>query len=207
MTLNWQIEPLGPWNRPVTHPRRPASRFTAPWADTLELLETELRHLGVTGAVAVRVDVQRGRADIRRDGMLRADARTRSPAVAVSFASRHGPLTYATDAYDDWRANVRAIALALEALRAVDRYGVGRSGEQYAGWRAIEPARPDCFPTASDAIRWLRTQPDIGTTDGLGPTELLRRAARVMHPDVGGDPARWDRLDQARQLIERSVSR
>jgi len=37
---------------------------------------------------------------------------------------------------EDWRHNVRSIALGLEALRAVDRYGISRRGEQYAGFRA-----------------------------------------------------------------------
>ena len=32
--------------------------------------------------------------------------------------------------------NLRSIALGLKALRAVDRYGVSRRGEQYAGFRA-----------------------------------------------------------------------
>lgn len=198
MTLNWQIEPLGPWNRPITKPRRPAYRFTKAWPDTLELLETELRHLGVTGPVVVRIDVRDGH--IRRDGMLRADARTNSPAVAMSFDSRHGPLTYATDAYDHWQANVHAITLALTALRAVNRYGVGTTGEQYAGWRAIEGPRPD-FRTVDAALDWLRAQPDIGTTDGLSPAALLRRAAMVMHPDVDPDKSRWDRFQQAKKLI------
>lgn len=45
-------------------------------------------------------------------------------------------LVYATDACEDWRHNVRSIALGLEALRAVDRYGITRKGEQYAGFRA-----------------------------------------------------------------------
>jgi hypothetical protein len=38
---------------------------------------------------------------------------------------------------DDWQHNVRAIALGLEALRKVDRYGITRRGEQYAGWKAL----------------------------------------------------------------------
>jgi hypothetical protein len=34
-----------------------------------------------------------------------------------------------------WRDNLRAIALGLEALRAVNRYGITRGiGEQYAGF-------------------------------------------------------------------------
>ncbi len=45
-------------------------------------------------------------------------------------------LVYATDCCDFWQHNVRSIALGLEALRAVDRYGISRRGEQYAGFRA-----------------------------------------------------------------------
>lgn len=50
-------------------------------------------------------------------------------------------LVYATDACVLWRHNVRSIALGLEALRAVDRFGISRRGEQYAGFRAALPAR------------------------------------------------------------------
>lgn len=202
--FTWQIEPLGPWRRPVTDPRLPAYRFTAPWSATLALLETELRHLDVQGVVAVRVDVQAG--GIRRDGMLKADARVKSPAVAISFASKHGPLSYATDNYDHWQANVRAVALSLNALRAVDRYGISRTGEQYAGWRAIAAPRAAAFATVEDAIGWLRGHPDLGDTTGLSPTALLQRAVRVMHPDVAPDRARWDLLQEARQLINQGVS-
>lgn len=50
-------------------------------------------------------------------------------------------LVYATDACQFWQHNVRSIALGLEALRAVDRFGISRRGEQYAGFRAALPAR------------------------------------------------------------------
>ena len=45
-------------------------------------------------------------------------------------------LVYATDCCMFWQHNLRSIALGLEALRAVDRYGISRRGEQYAGFRA-----------------------------------------------------------------------
>lgn len=45
-------------------------------------------------------------------------------------------LIYATDCCVFWQHNVRSIALGLESLRAVDRYGITRRGEQYAGFRA-----------------------------------------------------------------------
>lgn len=200
----WQIEPLGPWGRPVTKARASGYRFRAPWNDTLDLLDVETAKLGVRGVIAVRIDVQRG--DIRRDGMLRANASVGFPGIVVSFESRHGPLSYATDAYDHWQANVRAIALSLQALRAVDRYGVSKSGEQYAGWRAIEPPRPDGAGSPDEALRWLEGVTET-QGEGLSHRELLRRAAKILHPDRNGsDRALWDRLDQARQLFDRTLS-
>jgi hypothetical protein len=199
--VSWQIEPLGRWARDVTRNRRPAHTFSAPWSKTLELLTSEIDKLGLRGTVALRIDVQH--ADIRRDGMLRANARVGFPGVVVSFESRYGPLSYATDAYDSWQANVRAIALSLESLRAVDRYGVSKSGEQYAGWRAIEGGKtPPVFASADAAARWLQQMFEpLGQP--MTTKELLRAAAKKCHPDRnGGDHTLWEQYDAARQLLE-----
>jgi hypothetical protein len=99
-----------------------------------------------------------------------------------------------------WRENVRGIALTLEALRAVDRYGAVHTDEQYQGFRAIDAAPPTKFGSADEAMRWLH-----GRTGHAWNTakDAYRAAAREMHPDVGGDPTEWARLDEARQLMER----
>lgn len=208
MTI-WQIEPLGQWTRPVTDPRASSGRFRSNWQSTLDLLLDEIGRLDPSGAIAVRVDVEHG--DIRRDGMLRANARVRFPGVIVSFTSAlHGPLTYATDAYEQryssdlpgWQANLRAIALSLEALRAVDRYGVTKSGEQYVGWRAIETGPSTVgFASAEEALRWVHQQAGSEVAADVAPRTAYRAAARRLHPDTGGDPAMWARLDEARQLL------
>jgi hypothetical protein len=197
----WQVEPLGNWGRPVTKGRSAARRFSASWSDTMELLTSEIEKLGVKGTIAVRIDVQRG--DIRLDGMLRTRASVGFPGVVVSFESRYGPLSYATDEYDSWQANVRAIALSLQALRAVDRYGVSKSGEQYAGWRAIESGKAaPVFASADAAARWLQQMFEpLGHP--MTTKELLRAAAKKCHPDRhDGDHTLWDRYDAARQLLE-----
>jgi hypothetical protein len=199
--VSWQIEPLGRWSQDVTRNRRPAHTFSAPWSKTLELLTSEIDKLGLRGTVALRIDVQH--ADIRRDGMLRANARVGFPGVVVSFESRYGPLSYATDAYDSWQANVRAIALSLESLRAVDRYGVSKSGEQYAGWRAIESgSTAPVFASADAAARWLQQMFEpLGQP--MTTKELLRAAAKKCHPDRNrGDHTLWEQYDAARQLLE-----
>lgn len=202
----WQIEPLGPWNRAETSPRASSGRFRASWQDTLDKLLYEIDLLDPTDTIVVRVDCERG--DLRRDGMLRAKARGGFPGVVVSFTSaKHGPLTYATDAYEPrwsgdlpgWQANLRAIALSLEALRAVDRYGVTRSGEQYVGWRQIEatPAAP--FSDADSAARWVRRRVDAADTVNL--RAVVREAQRQMHPDASGERVEWDLLERATELM------
>ncbi|MFB9926043.1 hypothetical protein ACFORO_12310 [Amycolatopsis halotolerans] len=213
--MQWQIEPMPRWPYPETVSRR-WNPFRAKFDATLELLADELDHLKVSGAVAVRVVA--AEADVRRDGMLRARAEVRHPGVAVSFASaKFGPLTYPCDAFKgryygdpDWQVNLRAIALGLQHLRALDRYGVAARGEQYAGWRAIEAAAPVGFDSVDAALRWLgdfTEMPTAGHANGAvreAASLMLRRAAQKAHPDVGGDPTDWDRVDAARQLLQKA---
>jgi hypothetical protein len=205
--MRWQIEPMPAWPYEETKQRR-NSTFGASWSSTLDLLDRELYYLDVDGPVAVRV--VGSPADVRRDGMLRATARLEHPGVAVSFTSkRRGPLTFPCDTFvagsgslSSWQANVRAIALGLEALRKVDRYGIAGRGEQYAGWRAIEasPSKP-AFASAPEAREWLRDL--VATEDGVNDASLLRLGAREAHPDRnGGKRDLWDLYDAARQLID-----
>ncbi len=176
--------------------------FRVAWASTLKLLGRELEYLAATDVV---IEVDCGEGQIRLDGMLRADAKVSSPAVRIAFGSKHGPLTYATDRYTgryyggnaDWQENVRAIALALEALRKVDRYGVTRHGEQYAGWKQIE-ARSSMTREAALAVieRWSPEARDA-------PVERrLRWAKAGAHPDRhGGDREAWDAVETAARVL------
>jgi hypothetical protein len=78
--------------------------------------------------------------DIRLDGFPRADARLVHPGVILAFnlpALKGQRLTYAVDRFTSWQDNLRAVALGLEALRKVQRYGMGSGYEQYAGYRAL----------------------------------------------------------------------
>lgn len=208
--MRYEIRPLGQWDRPVTDPRASSARFRADWNSTLDLLIREVDMLDGS-LVVLQIDVEDG--ELRRDGMLRANARVGFPGVKVSFTSRHGPLTYATDAYEQrywndlpgWQANIRAIALALEALRAVDRYGVTTSGEQYRGWTAI--ASKPALMTREQAAEFLAHWAGLGTTLGLfdgypnAVQAAYRAAAKRVHPDVGGDPDLFRRLTAARDLL------
>jgi hypothetical protein len=166
------FRPLPEWPYPATPESRRRSRWTfkASWNDTLTLLADEVALLGGRDVV---VGGGWREGDIRKDGMPRADARAPGhPGVEISLDSRHGRLVYATDVCEEWKHNVRSIALGLEALRAVNRYGVTRHGEQYAGWLQLA--------AGPNAERGRRLVEDAG-----GVPEALKRH----HPDHGGDPA------------------
>jgi hypothetical protein len=204
--MRYEIRPLVAWTDPETKNRRSSSRFRANWQDTLEFLSAEIEKVGGKEPVVIQVDVTEG--DIRIDGMLRANAKVGHPGVVVSFESRFGPLRYATDAYErdwahgmpSWQANLRAIALTLEALRAIDRWGVSKRGEQYTGWKALPAAAGLTFPSADDALRWMQEQ--TGDTGSLRSARIVYRdLAKRFHPDAGGDPDDWARLDSAKKLL------
>ena len=209
--VTYKVRPLGQWTDPETKARRSSAAFRASWKETLELLSDEIEKIGGQSPVVFQIDVTEG--DIRMDGMLRANAKVGHPGVVISFQSKYGPLRYATDAYErqwgggmpSWQANIRAIALALQALRAVDRYGVTKRGEQYVGWKALPAGGEPAFPSADEAEWWMRAY----AVDGLGVRDadamdlraLYRAMARRMHPDGGGPRTDWDRLDAARLLL------
>jgi len=220
VTLSYTVRPISDRTPFTGQPEH--SQFTATWADTLEILERELWHLDAEHVV-VEVDVpERG---VRIDGQLRSDAKAASPAVRLAFDSQHGPLTYATDRFirpswqqkgarEHWQHNLRAITLGLEALRKVDRYGITRRGEQYAGWKALPSGSGDAIamPTAmtvEDAARLVLSaadEPAAYAGDVIAQPEvrkmMVRRATLRTHPDHGGDRAAWDRLQHARAVLD-----
>ncbi len=208
--MQFETRPLGLWTDPETPVRQGSAVFRAAWDSTLELLGYEADQLGAS-LVVMQIDVQE--SDLRRDGALKSRARVDHPGAAVSFDSKFGPLRYATDRYaprwsgdpPGWQANVRAIALALQSLRAVDRYGVSRRGEQYRGWTAIPSATPGRgpFTTRAEAEAWMcRSADESGVQSWRDWDDLYRQLAKRMHPDTEhGSADLWERLDAAATLL------
>jgi len=178
--------------------QRQHSRFKAPYSRTLAQLQHELRMLDAVEPVVLEAGYQLH--EIRLDGLPRKGARPSDPAVIVSFGSRVGPPRYGCDTFWTHEDNLRAIALALEALRAVDRYGVTKRGEQYQGWSALPPtAQPGMSPEEAEAFIHHAAATSDEPGEQITLREAYRRAARRLHPDVGGDSEQWARLDRARQ--------
>lgn len=195
----FQFVPLEQWPGPRTKAPRRAT-FRAPWSQTLGLLTRELNHLQAR-QIVLQADV--GRHQIKRDGMLYADATPRTPGVILAFSSKHGPLSYPADAFDRWQDNLRAIALSLEALRAVDRYGVTKRAQQYRGWQALPAPNGDHFDYES-AGRFILSVLGLeahGPIVAGGWAERIRQAELKTHPDHGGNAADFNKVQQARRVL------
>lgn len=195
--LQYQFLPLTDWPGPITQPanRRSRHTFRAGWDSTLSLLTRELTHLDGTNVV-IQADV--ARSEIRRDGMLRARASVASPRIRLLFESKYGPLSYQADSCEYWQHNVRSIALGLEALRAVDRYGIGAvPGQQYKGYLEITAGAGEADSAAAARVTIAEAAGGID----LAATPLrtaVKVARRRTHPDAnGGDRAKWDAVAQA----------
>lgn len=180
-------------------------QFRVTWAKALDLLERELDMIDGRDLV-IEIDVRE--QDLRLDGMLRANARADQPAVVAAFESKHGPLLYRSDAYanapswrdgmhEGWQHNVYAVARTLESLRAVDRYGAVRSGEQYRGFRQIggAPAIVTEPPMTDERAREViasaaypggphRLAAALAELTPVGIEVAIRRAQRNTHPDT-----------------------
>lgn len=170
---------------------------------TQRLLRREAAQLGADKVV------------VEVDGPLRADGapavtRLRSPAIRVFIDSVHGPLRYDVDTYAHWEDNLRGVALALEALRSVDRYGVTRHGEQYTGWKALPPGQVSLGAgvnmSRDVALKIVADESGVPVAEDA-PAELLalliRKAKSQAHPDRwGGDRSRWDAVEQAARALD-----
>lgn len=202
---NVRFRPIEVWpGRLLRWDERRRAQFRASWPKTVDLMNRELANLQAEDVVLQLALRER---DIRLDGYPRADARADHPGVILAFKSRYGPLQYATDTFDDWQDNIRAIALGLEALRAVDRYGVTKRGEQYRGWQAL-PAPAGGPMTVEAAARFIAEQATaagfpVDPDDVLGPfrQDAYRAAARQAHPDTGGDHTTFVRLQEAKRVL------
>lgn len=218
-----RLRPIESWPGTLTE-QRDYSPFTASHEQTMRLLDDELAHLGAESAV---VQLALPERSFRADGSIRGDAKEPAhPGVILSFdAPGLGPLRYWTDRYQargtsfsgprsGWKHNLRAIALGLEALRKVERYGIAERGEQYTGWKELgagTPLGPPAPMTADEAARILLVGADWPTTfdtiaevldpDGEVASAAFRLAAKRNHPDAGGNPDIFRKITEARDLL------
>lgn len=136
---------------------------------------------------------------VRRDGTPYASvSEPDDPAVAVYWVDKHGkPFVVACDHWKRVRENMRAVGLAVAALRQLERTGATQVlAKAYSGFTAL---------AAHNRVRTWREV--LGVPATWKPTQIeFQKAWRTFvidqHPDRGGDLEVWKQtvlaFDQAR---------
>jgi hypothetical protein len=203
--LNATFRPLDKWPGKHTEPsNRLSSPFKANYNNTLDLLEFELEKLHAKNVI---IECQVAREQIRNDGWLKSNSAVAGPAVILTFTRGKDSYRYPCDTFATMQANVRAIALALEALRKIDRYGVTSSGEQYMGFKQLPPGAspPSEKMTPRQAAEFIgKLVPitaDVILTSRTWSDAALREAQKLLHPDAGGSHDEFVRLQEAGDVL------
>lgn len=202
MYCEFVFRPIDKWpHEKKARPKR--AQFRANYNRTLDDLNSEMAQLGVRRA-CIQIDVPE--SQIRLDGLPRSDARPNFQGVILSFECKYGPLKYATDTFDHWQDNLRAIALGLEALRQVERYGITKRGEQYSSWKQL-PASGN-IDSLRYAAEFISTHSG-SSVNGIIESEAVRdkayrAAALKLHLDKGGNTADFCTLQKAKELLDNS---
>lgn len=178
---------------PFNTKRTSDSRLTV-WLAT-ERLERELTALGA------RTPTLSTNVELRLDGRPRSDIEPSDPGCAVYFSFRGKATVFACDRYTRVADNIAAIASHIDALRRIERYGVGSLEQALAGYKAL-PA-----DTAAD---WRAV---LGFPAGSSPTAsevdvAFKRMARERHPDrAGGSEDMMSQVNRARDFALEELSR
>jgi len=192
--LSW---PLG-WKRtqPCARPRasfgrqvqRPGQSWQSKERLTLEQarkrLADELDRLGAINEVLSTNLV------LRADGWPKSGQRMpEDPGVAVYFDYAGHQTVLACDKWDRVEDNIAAIAKHVEAMRGMDRWGVGTVEQAFTGYQAL-PA-PDPWWKTLGLSGPTRSERDI--------KDAYRRASNHAHPDrPGGSHDRMATVNAAR---------
>lgn len=193
------------WPGPVTSRRTRGPFKNLGLPKILAALERELKALRARDII-IRAFIPS--EQIRLDGWPRANARATAPGVVLEFVSDATKTTqrFYCDRYHYWEDNLLSIARAMENLRAIDRWGVNKGGEQYAGYRAIAAeSSAGSNEAVSAAAALLGELAGITARDVLANAVIARdawRRARVYaHPDRGGSPEKFVQVDAAAKTL------
>lgn len=120
--------------------------------------------------------------ELRLDGMPRSNRpEPDDTGVAVYFRLDGKPIVLACDKWDRVADNIIAIAKHINALRGMDRWGVGSLSQAFAGYTAL--------PGPDHKRAWWEI---LGVPSSASREEIdaaYRKLARQFHPDVNPDGA------------------
>lgn len=153
-----------------------------------ERLESELERLGGKDTT-MSSNVQ-----VRLDGRPRSETEPTDPGVAVYFRFKGRATVLACDHYRRVADNIAAIAGHVEALRRIERYGVGTIEQALAGYKALPADSAADWRLVFGFAREARvTAEDVQTR--------YRELAKQVHPDKpNGSDVAFSHLGRAKEF-------
>ncbi len=155
----------------------------------------------------------------RADGLPYADGRSDDPGIAVWAVMQGQERVFPCDVWHTHGENLRAIALSLNAMRGLERWGMAEVVQRtFAGFAAL-PAGGDAAPPPRLRV-WREV---LSGVDGplaaaewpvdMENDELLaiakarhRRLVKQHHPDVGGNADLMAEINAALDAAEKELS-
>lgn len=149
-----------------------------------------LRELGMMNATYVVLSTN---IRPRLDGLPASNtAEPDDPGVSVYFSLKGRPHVLACDKWSRVGCNLAAIAKHIEALRGIDRWGVGSIERAFAGFSALPPPGASTEPAKRPWRVVLDVEcpanPDGGAREAflMLAESRFKAKARTAHPDAGG---------------------
>ncbi len=154
--------------------------------EAMDRLERELDALGASNPLLST------NIELNLRGQPRGDrGEPGDPGAAVFFAYKGKDVALACDKWDRVADNIAALAKHIEAMRGMDRWGVGTVEQLFTGYVAL-PA-PEQWWNVLDCPR---------NASRAQVKSAYAHAAAFAHPDKGGSDAAMARVNGAKQAAD-----
>lgn len=163
-------------------------------AGAIEQLMRECDRLGAQGPVLST------NVELRMDGQPKGGrAEPGDPGVALYFRHKNRPIVLACDKWSRVPDNVSAIARHIEAIRAQDRWGVGRLEQALAGYQRLLSGRRawwEVLGFSRPPVQWSLIE------------EARERLVKQYHPDrPEGNLEKMTEINEAFQTAKEEFGR
>lgn len=167
----------------------------------LTMAEARARLQGELDLLGAASPILSTNVELRMDGQPRSGMpEPADTGAAVYFSLRNRPIVLACDRWNSVAGNVAAIAAHINALRGMERWGVGSVEQAFSGYASL-PA-----PAAAENWRAVLGVPHSASLEVA--EAAFRDAARRAHPDMpGGDAEAMGRLNRSIAAARREFGR
>lgn len=122
----------------------------------------------------------------------------KDPGVVAYFDLRGTPMAIPCDRWRKIQDNIYAIALTVEAMRGMERWGAKHMiTAMFSGFKALPERASGINPWELLGINQDASEADI--------TAAYKRKAMTMHPDKGGTNETWAQLREAHDFAMQTV--